>query len=96
MLEFIEDNFISKLISEPTSENNTFDFVIASKDYLIWINNIVIIEHLVGLCDHKSSTVTCMQLPETIGCKGLSEDSSLKKRQLWSYLVEVKEKETKK
>jgi hypothetical protein len=50
MLEFIEDNFLIQLVTEPTRENNILDLVIASQEHLI--NNITVGEHL-GSCDHK-------------------------------------------
>ena len=50
MLEFIEDNFLIQLVTEPTRENNILDLVIASQEHLI--NNITVGEHL-GFCDHK-------------------------------------------
>ncbi len=50
MLEFLEDNFLSQLVSEPTRENSIHDLVIVSQDHLI--NNVEVGEHL-GSCDHK-------------------------------------------
>ncbi len=50
MLEFLEDKFLSQLVSEPTRENSILDIVIASQDHLI--NNVIAGEHL-GSCDHK-------------------------------------------
>ncbi len=50
MLKFIDDNFISQLVTEPTSENSILVLVIASQDFLI--NNVTVGEHR-GLCDHK-------------------------------------------
>ena len=43
MPEFVENNFLSQLVSEPTHENNILDLVIASQDY--FINNIAVDEH---------------------------------------------------
>ena len=50
MLEFMDDNFLSQLVAEPTRENNILDLVITSQEHLI--NNITVGEHL-GSCDHK-------------------------------------------
>ncbi len=50
MLEFLEDNFLSQLVSEPTRENNILDLVIVSQDRLI--SNVKVGEHF-GSCDHK-------------------------------------------
>ena len=50
MLEFLEDNFLTQLVSEPTRENSILDLVIASQDHLI--NKVTVGEHL-GSCDHK-------------------------------------------
>ena len=50
MLDFLEDNFLNQLVSEPTRENNILDLVIASQDHLI--TNVIVGEHL-GSCDHK-------------------------------------------
>ncbi len=50
MLEFIDDNFLTQLVTEPTRENSILDLVIASQDHLI--NNVIVGEHL-GSCDHE-------------------------------------------
>ena len=50
MLKFLEDNFLSQLVSEPTRENSILDLIIVSQDHLI--NNVTVGEHL-GSCDHK-------------------------------------------
>ncbi len=50
MLEFLEDNFLSQLVSEPTRGDSILDLVIVSQDHLI--NNVAVGEHLVS-CDHK-------------------------------------------
>ncbi len=50
MLEFIDDNFLSQLITESTRENTILDLVIASQDHLI--NNVIVGEHL-GSYDYK-------------------------------------------
>ena len=50
MIEFLEDNFLHQLVTEPTRENNILDLVIASQAHLL--NNVTVGEHL-GSCDHK-------------------------------------------
>ncbi len=50
MLEFLEDNFLQQLVTDPTRENNILDLVIVSQDRLI--NNVTVGEHF-GSCDHK-------------------------------------------
>ena len=50
MLDILEDNFLSQLVSEPTCENSILDLVIVSQDHLI--NNVTVGEHL-GSCDYK-------------------------------------------
>lgn len=50
MVEFLEDNFLSQLISEATHENNILDFVTVCSDHLI--NSLVVSKHL-DSCDHK-------------------------------------------
>ncbi len=50
MLEFIDDNFLSQLVTEPTREDNILDLVIASQEHLI--KNIIVGEH-VSSCNHK-------------------------------------------
>ena len=50
MLEFLEDNFIDQLETEPMRENNIFDIIIVSQKHLI--NKVAVGEHL-GFCDHK-------------------------------------------
>ena len=50
MLEFLEDNFLSQLVNQPTRENNILDLIIVSNDRLV--NDVIVGEHL-GSCDHR-------------------------------------------
>lgn len=51
MLEFLDDNFLSELVLEPTSEISIFLFYLVNQGHLI--NNIIVGEHL-GSCGHKA------------------------------------------
>ncbi len=50
MIEFLEENFLSRMVSEPTRENNLLDLVITTQDILV--SNVTVGEHF-GSCDHK-------------------------------------------
>ena len=50
MLEFLEDNFLSQLVKQPTRENNILDLIIVSNDSLI--SEVEVGEHL-SSCDHR-------------------------------------------
>ena len=49
MLEFLDDNFLTQLVKQPTRENNVLDLIIVSNDNLL--NDVTVGEHL-GSCDH--------------------------------------------
>ena len=50
MLEFLDDNFLTQLVKQPTRENNVLDLIIVSNDNLL--NDVTVGEHL-GSCDHR-------------------------------------------
>ena len=50
MIEFLEENFLSQMVSEPTRQNNILDLVITTQDNLV--SNVKVGEHL-SSCDHK-------------------------------------------
>ncbi len=50
MIEFLEENYISQMVSEPTRQNNILDLVITTQDNLV--SNVTVGEHF-GSSDHK-------------------------------------------
>lgn len=50
MTEFLEDSYLTQMVTEPILHNNILDLVIVTQDNLV--RNIAVGEHL-GSCDHK-------------------------------------------
>lgn len=50
MLDFVENNCLSQMVSEPTRDNNILDLVLVTQENLV--ENVSVGEHL-GSCDHR-------------------------------------------
>ncbi len=63
MIEFLEENYLSQMVSEPTRQNNILDLVITKAKRILQltvvittqdnlVSNVTVGEHF-GSCDHK-------------------------------------------